>query len=500
MKYDVIIIGGGITGAGTARDCALRGLSVLLLEKGGIGNGASGRNHGLLHSGARYAMSDPVSAGECAGENSILRQIAPHCIDECGGLFITLPEDEKAGYGASYRTKFLGACVRAGIQAKEISVQEALKMEPSVNPELKGAVVVNDASVDPMKLCISNILDAKKHGAVILYFNEVTELVREGDRITGVRVLDLNTSQTREYEGSVIINAAGIWGAGIAAMAGISINMYPAKGSLLVFGHRVNRMVINRCRPASNGDILVPGDSVTILGTTSSRVTQSECDNIAADASEVDMLMDEAVKLCPELKDTRVIRAYSGVRPLVGDDSDASGRSVSRGIVCLDHEERDGVAGFITITGGKMITYRKMAQDATDLACSKLHLTRECTTYVKALPDPGLPRHVEAGLGTPVCECECVSREDLETVIGLMQINTLSELRKHTRLGMGPCQGTHCIRVAAEILARHRGCSVEEVEGEYLQERWKGMRPVCWGDTIRQMELMQKIYKEGMSI
>ena len=92
--YDVIIVGGGITGAGTARDCAMRGLSTLLVERFDFTNGATGRNHGLLHSGARYAVTDGESAEECIKENMTLRKIARHCVDETDGLFITLPEDD----------------------------------------------------------------------------------------------------------------------------------------------------------------------------------------------------------------------------------------------------------------------------------------------------------------------------------------------------------------------------------------------------------------------
>ena len=111
QEFDVIIIGGGITGAGTARDCALRGLKVLLVERLDIANGATGRNHGLLHSGARYAVTDRESAAECIGENLILRHIARHCIEETDGLFITLPcspssaSPPSLGLGAKKRKK-----------------------------------------------------------------------------------------------------------------------------------------------------------------------------------------------------------------------------------------------------------------------------------------------------------------------------------------------------------------------------------------------------------
>ena len=118
-EYDVIIIGGGITGAGTARDCALRGLKVLLVERYDFTNGATGRNHGLMHSGARYAVTDQDSASECIGENMILRQIARHCIEETDGLFVTLPEDD-----LEYQATFVDACLRAGISAEIIDPAE----------------------------------------------------------------------------------------------------------------------------------------------------------------------------------------------------------------------------------------------------------------------------------------------------------------------------------------------------------------------------------------
>ncbi|HEC1403206.1 TPA: FAD-dependent oxidoreductase, partial [Enterobacter hormaechei] len=108
-EADVIIIGGGATGAGMARDCARRGLRTLLLERFDIATGATGRNHGLLHSGARYAVTDPESARECISENRILRRIARHCVEETDGLFITLPEDEMA-----YQATFTEACRAAG--------------------------------------------------------------------------------------------------------------------------------------------------------------------------------------------------------------------------------------------------------------------------------------------------------------------------------------------------------------------------------------------------
>ena len=337
-EFDVIIVGGGITGAGTARDCALRGLRTLLVERNDIATGATGRNHGLLHSGARYAVTDRESATECIEENMILKKIARHCVDDTSGLFITLPEDD-----LDYQATFVKACNAAGIKAEVMDPKEAIRMEPSVNPSIIGAVKVPDGSVDPFRLCAANMVDAQLHGAKVLVYSEVTEFIKDGDTVKGVRVLDHTSGQVSDYYAPVTVNAAGIWGHNIAALAGANIGMFPAKGSLLIFAHRVNGVVLNRCRKPANADILVPGDTVCVIGTTSTRVPYEECDTISVTPDEVHLLVTEGAKLAPCLEHTRILRAYAGVRPLVSADNDPSGRNISRGIVCLDHVTRVGI-------------------------------------------------------------------------------------------------------------------------------------------------------------
>ena len=173
-------------------------------------------------------------------------------------------------------------------------------------------------------------------------YHEVLDFLREQNRITGVKVLDRKTGQTAEYRAQVVVNAGGIWGHDIARKAGVTVNMLPAKGSLLIFGHRVNNIVLNRCRKPADADILVPGDTISLIGTTSSKVPFDEVDDMYVTADEVDLLLREGMKLAPSLEHTRILRAYAGVRPLVASDDDPSGRSVSRGIVVLDHATRDG--------------------------------------------------------------------------------------------------------------------------------------------------------------
>ena len=517
-NYDVIVIGGGITGAGTARDCAMRGLSVLLVERYDFTYGATGRNHGLLHSGARYAVTDGESAEECIKENMTLRKIARHCVDETDGLFITLPEDDLA-----YQAKFVESCLRAGIRADIIDPAEARRLEPAVNPTLIGAVRVPDASVDPFRLTTANVVDARLHGADTLTYHEVTELIIEQNRCVGVKLRNNHNGEMSEVRASLTINAAGIWGHLVAKQAGITVNMFPAKGALLIFGHRVNNMVINRCRKPANADILVPDDTVCVIGTTSDRVPFEECDHMKVTPEEVEILMAEGEKLAPSLATTRILRAYAGVRPLVASDNDPSGRSISRGIVCLDHETRDGMAGFITITGGKMMTYRLMAEIATDLACKKLNVDKKCETATTPLPGSE-PRNeeqyktysysqkaAEGRHGTLttevpsgnseddslVCECEEVTVGEVKYAINKLHVHNLINLRRRTRVGMGTCQGELCACRAACVLGKESGDTAKSGAdlADFINERWKGMMPVAWGDTLREAQLTATIYQ-----
>lgn len=525
--FDVIVIGGGITGAGTARDCALRGLKTLLVERSDLTTGATGRNHGLLHSGARYAVTDQESATECIKENMILRKVARHCVEETDGLFITLPEDD-----LSFQNTFIEACTRAGIRAEAIDPEEAKRLEPSVNKTLIGAVRVPDGSVDPFRLTTANALDARLHGAEVLTYHEVIDFIKDGKRVVGVKLLNNRTKETVEVFAYITINAGGIWGHRIAAMAGATVNMFPAKGALLIFGHRVNNLVLNRCRKPADADILVPGDTICVIGTTSSRVPYEEIDNMQVTPEEVDLLLREGEKLAPCLANTRILRAYAGVRPLVAADNDPSGRSISRGIVCLDHETRDDIPGFITITGGKLMTYRLMAEWATDLACKKLGNTKKCQTAEICLPGseseqeegseknnknysvpkPNIgSRAAEGRHGTRskkisadnrydrslVCECEEVSIGEVNYAIEELRVHNLINLRRRTRVGMGTCQGELCACRAAGLLSKANGCAEKAQEdlADFLNERWHGMYPVAWNETLCETQFTSWIYE-----
>lgn len=529
-SYDVIIIGGGATGAGIARDCSRRGLSVLLVERHDLATGATGRNHGLLHSGARYSVTDKESAEECIQENMILRRIASHCVEDTQGLFLSLPEDD-----LSFQDTFVKSCWEAGIKAQIIDPKQALLLEPSANPNIIGAVQVPDGSVDPFRLTLSNILDAKAHNADILTYHEVVGLIKEQNRIIGVELLDHKAKEIKKIYGKITVNAAGIWGQHISQFADIKIKMFPAKGSLLIFGHRINKYVLNRCRKPADADILVPGDTICLIGTTSVRLDYDQIDDMTVTPEEVDTLIREGEKLSPILAQTRILRAYAGVRPLVAADNDPTGRNISRGIVLLDHKERDGLEGYITITGGKLMTYRLMAELATDLVCQKLNVTAECTTAIENLPgsretaesttrkmismpvsirESVIYRHGDLASKISddtfsrslVCECEEVSVGEVEYAKDNLEVNNLVDLRRRTRVGMGTCQGALCACRAAGLMSQIRENYNTERSKEdlamFLNERWKGVYPISWGDSLRESEYTSWVYENvcGLSL
>ncbi|SQD80632.1 anaerobic glycerol-3-phosphate dehydrogenase subunit A [Moritella yayanosii] len=520
FNSEVLIIGGGATGTSIMRDCALRGIACILLDKGDIASGTTGRNHGLLHSGARYAVTDSESARECIQENKILKDIASHCIEDTSGLFITLPEDD-----LDFQTTFIDACTSAGISTQRLTPQQAIDLEPNVNRSLLSAVKVPDGTLDPFRLCASNVLDAKNHGAKLLTYSMVKSLIRIGDRIIGAKCINTRTNEQFEVYAQEIINAAGIWGKNICHYADLNVQMLPAKGSLLVFEHRINDLVINRCRKPADADILVPGDSISLIGTTSEEIDYKDIDALKISDKEVNILIEEGAKLAPILAQTRVLRAYAGVRPLV-DISGGDGRNISRGIVLLDHQQRDGLAGFSSILGGKLMTCRLMAEMTTDLIAGKLGNTSTCTTHLQPLPGSvvnkhnkpkktvfttkaATHRHGETAVVTfdqstkgksIVCECEMVSVGEIEYAIKQLDVTNLVDLRRRTRLGMGSCQGELCTYRAASLFCDFANCSGHESSKllmQFFEERWKGIKPVLFGDALREAEFTYWLY-EGL--
>lgn len=370
-KPHVVIIGAGSTGAAIAHDLALRGLRVTLVERFGPAAGTTGHNQAQLHSGARYAVSDPESARECAEENIILRKIMPDSLELNDGLFIALNEEHLA-----YREAFLQACEQCNIPTEEITPTRALALEPGLNPGLLAAIRIRDGVFDPYRFTLSFIATARQNGAVFMPFTEVVE-VKQGQVTVQLRADGADTVIASD----VIINAAGPWAPRIAEMAGISLALEPSAGVMATLSRRLCNMVINLLAPPGDGDIIVPQRNTSILGTTSWMV--DDPDNIPIPPDHVQQLLELAEWMIPGASRVPVRGVMAAARPLIKDPT-GQGRAATRGFRCFDHAE-DGVPGFFSIIGGKTTTARYMAEKMSDMVCANLGINTACQTRITPL-------------------------------------------------------------------------------------------------------------------
>jgi glycerol-3-phosphate dehydrogenase len=497
---EVIVIGGGATGCGVARDLAQRGVGVLLLEQHDLAYGATGRCHGLLHSGVRYAVNDPVAARECIEENKIVLRIAPHCTEPTGGLSVELPGDDPA-----YWDKLRRGCEQAGIACAPLSAADALALEPHLNPRVTRALTVPDASVDPFLLAQENARAAARDGAEIRTHSRVVEFLREGRRVLGVRFADREGEH--EARAPLTVLAAGGWTKELAAQAGVTVNLALSKGSLIIANRRFCDRVINRCRKPGDGDLLIPNGPTSIIGTTS--LDAPSADGLRIGEDELARMFAEGEEMVPGFQAARALRAYAGVRPLYRESGGGGdGRAISRGFFVLDHAARDEAPGLLSIVGGKLTTYRLMAEKTADKVCELLGVKAACRTAATPLWSGAAPEHYRryerlaridrSAPGEMICECELVDRGAIEKILPEMRGRAdLADVQHRTRLGMGACQGGMCAARALAILNERGLVAPGESAGvlrRFLEQRFAGIAPVLWGDQLREEALNYAMY------
>ncbi|MBB6645464.1 anaerobic glycerol-3-phosphate dehydrogenase subunit GlpA [Halobellus ruber] len=530
----VLVIGGGSTGCGIVRDLAMRGLDVTLVEKGNLTHGTTGRMHGLLHSGGRYAVSDQSSARECIAENRVLRRIATHCVEMTGGLFVQRPEDTD-----EYFERKLEGCRECGIPAEVLSAEEAREIEPHLAADIERAIRVPDGAVDPFRLCVANAADAVDHGARVETHAEVTDVLVEDGEVVGVEVehaagegpfVHGEAGEREEIYADHVINATGAWAGQIGEMAGVDVAVRPSKGVMTIMNVRQVDTVINRCKPKGDADIVVPHETTCILGTTDVEVDDPE--DYPEEGWEVDLMIDTLSELVPMLSEARTIRSFWGVRPLyeppeVGSDDPTD---ITRDFFLLDHDDRDDLPGLTSIVGGKLTTYRLMAERIADHVCDRLGVDAECRTAEEPLPgseDFSVLRDWmdEFGLRSPVgrrsaerlgsridevigewdgpnptvCECEAVTRAEIHDAIDGAG-SELNAVRLRTRASMGNCQGAFCChRMANELVPEYDEAVARDALDDLYQERWTGERHALWGQQLSQAMLKHLLHATTMN-
>jgi glycerol-3-phosphate dehydrogenase len=404
-EVDLLVVGGGINGAGIARDAALRGLSVAVVEMRDLAYGTSSRSSKLVHGGLRYLEHYEFNlVFEAVSERRILMDLAPHLVNPLGFLF---PVFE----GSKHKLWVINAGMwlydglslfRSPKIHKKLKAKDVAALEPILKREgLIGAPLYYDCSTDDARLTLENAIDATQSGAVIATYVKLEDFVKDDQgRICGARVRNVLTGEQKKIAARAVINATGPWtDATLALSRGESKRLLrPTKGVHLVVAHDklpvVNTVV---CFHPNDDRVLfaVPWGDRTYVGTTDTDFDlSSDITDIAATGDDIDYLLDAANAYFPNHRIGRddVISTWAGLRPLIAPEP--TEEEVAESAVSREHQILVGKDGLITVAGGKLTTYRRMAAEVVDTAVRLLTLmgavdrksVKPCATEFTPLP------------------------------------------------------------------------------------------------------------------
>jgi glycerol-3-phosphate dehydrogenase len=364
QQFDLLVIGGGITGCGVARDAAMRGLKVALVERDDFASGTSGRSSRLVHGGIRYLEHGQLHlVYESIRERQTLLRIAPHLVKP---LAFTWPVYRGARVGKlKLSAGLLAYYVLAGGRARRhstLSPRETLEREPSLESKaLTGGAVYYDACTDDARLTVANAVAAQQNGATVVSHARVTEILRNQGKAVGALVkLHAETHQVRAR---VIVDATGVWDNGFAADKSAARHRGSKGTHISVARERIgNRDAITLISPV-DGRVMfcLPAGPQAIIGTTDTWTDQSP-ESVTASETDVDYLLRSANAYFPraELKRGDIVSAWAGIRPL------ASGAASNPSAVSREHSIVTDGSGVVSVTGGKLTTYRSMSAEIVD--------------------------------------------------------------------------------------------------------------------------------------
>ncbi len=381
--FDLILIGAGINGAGIARDAAMRGLRVLLLDKGDISNGTTQWATRLIHGGLRYLEYYEVPlVRESLHDREILLHIAPHLVRPLGFL---VPIYKRSKHGPMMIwLGMVGYDMLSFDKSMEnhrmFSREKALEREPGLNPEnLEGAAFYYDAQVEyAERIAVENAISAREHGATVLTYTKVERLIREGRSVVGVEFSDvLGGGRKYQVRAPVTVNVSGPWVDEVLGENSPKRMIGGTKGSHIIVdpfpGAPKNEALYVEARKDGRPYFIVPWNGRYLIGTTDIRY-EGDLDYVSADEDEIEYLLDETNYVIPSANLTRdkVLFTYSGVRPLPYQPEGAEG-SVTRSHIIYDHAGEDPkLGGLISIIGGKLTTYRNLSRQTVDKVYRKL--------------------------------------------------------------------------------------------------------------------------------
>ena len=388
-RLDLLIIGGGITGCGIARDAALRGWTVGLVEKEDFAFGTSSRSSKIVHGGVRYLeYGHFLLVKEAARERAVLRTIAPHLVHPLPFIFPVFGGESLFKIRAGL-TVFDFLAASDDLEKHEnLSPEEVRKQLPGLRDPLKGAVRYPEYITDDARLTLENAQSAAEHGALVVNHARVQDLRMSHGRVTGCSVVDLIEHRTVEVSTRVVVNATGAWSAGVLAEAGFDaeFSLIPSKGIHILLS--ADRLPIEGATflRATNGKrgLAMRRLGFVYVGTTDNEYDGS-LDRPRATKSDVDEVLAMVSDCFPEQKlgYDDILATWAGVRPLIREESKSTRDTSREDAVWLSPP------GLITVAGGKLTTYRQMARRVLELADPDLGPAPGSPDRTATVPLPG---------------------------------------------------------------------------------------------------------------
>jgi glycerol-3-phosphate dehydrogenase len=479
--FDLVIIGGGIIGTGVARDAALRGLSVLLVEKEDFAYGTTSRSTRLIHGGLRYLrMFDIKLVHQDLHEREILLNIAPHLVHRIDFVIpllkstpfyrLTLPLSLHL-YNMLSHGKSLPPCHR-------LSPSETIKLEPSLaaTKGLVGSFLYYDAQAEyTERLCIENVLDATAKGATILNHAEMMDIIFQDSTASGIRIKDTLTGEEYRANARIILNASGPWIDLILHKfkAGRAYKIRNTKGIHFFTSKISEHALVLFAKSDGRLFFAIPWLGSTLIGTTDTDYS-GDLDKVYAEKADVDYLVAETRCYFPDFTPDKINFTYAGLRPLVPSGR-KSPSNTSRSHKLVDHETKDGIKGFISIMGGKTTAYRGIAEEVVDMACAKLGV--KTASLTACTPLPGAPAVITAEQektaqtnGLPVAAIA-----HLASIYGSRLVTVLKYIGEDKRLGSPISAG------GRDILAQIKHAVFEEqavsISDFMMRRSFIGLRP-----------------------
>jgi glycerol-3-phosphate dehydrogenase len=507
-RFDVLVIGGGIVGAGIARDAAMRGLKVALIEQGDFASGTSSKTSKLIHGGLRYLEHGYLRlVFESLRERHVLRTIIPAYVHPLSLLLPVYQGDLRSAWKVRmglglYDVLAAGRKIR---RHRMVSARRALALEPGLRSEgLRAAGLYADCQMDDARVCLANILQAIGFGAVCGNYVKLRTFLTVQQRVCGGAVEDVLTGRSFDIHAQVVVNATGPWSDRVRRLSDSSApqRIAPNKGTHLLLPRVAQEALFIQGRADGRMLFLLPWGEYTLVGTTEVPAGDS-LESLAASADEVDYLLKEVNRLLPgsNVDADDVVATYAGARPLLAHTGSATQAS-------REHRIEIDRWGLVSVMGGKFTTYRRMAQQAVDvlIGLGRWKADRCLTDQVNLLEiiqpvsltrwqevtrsiDPDLLARLltrygggafrilsvlsrEPALAQPVCpHHEYIQAELVHALQGEMACTLVDVLARRTRIAWSPCQGLEALPTVADLCRRYGGATPAGTDAQVEEYR-----------------------------